>query len=152
MGTSRRSNFKNIIPRVSRQLWALNFKLIYWCFCGRNNRIIFLFDDNVLLDNKSSFDYYLSKNTDESVNITSPGYPYGYSPNLNVTWTIHTDSYHHIEVEFDDVNLSPTQSHSENSVGDYVIVETGKGHVVFQIIFIINSVARCIVEQLIQIC
>ncbi|VVC39263.1 EGF-like, conserved site,EGF-like calcium-binding domain,CUB domain,EGF domain,EGF-like calcium- [Cinara cedri] len=79
------------------------------------------FDQNLYT---SSFDYYLSKSTNESVNITSPGYPYGYSSNLNITWTIHTDSYNHIEVEFIEVDLCPVHLNSFRNFGDYIMVET----------------------------
>lgn len=76
--------------------------------------------------NKSSFDHYLSPSTNKSVIITSPGYPYGYAPNLNVSWTIHTEPHYHIEIEFLDVDLYPIHSSSEIDFSDYIIVETGK--------------------------
>lgn len=79
----------------------------------------------VFSDNGSSFDYFLSKNTNDSVIITSPGYPYGYSSNLRVSWTLHTDQYHHIEVKFLDVDLNHIHSLFERMFGDFIIVETG---------------------------
>lgn len=74
--------------------------------------------------NKSSFDYYLSPKTNSSVIITSPGYPYGYAPSLNVSWTIHTEPHNHIEINFIDIDLFAIHSSSKNNFMDYVIVET----------------------------
>lgn len=74
--------------------------------------------------NKSSFDYFLSRETNKSVIITSPGYPYGYSKNLHVSWTLHTDQYHHVEVKFLDVDLNHIYSIFEK-FNDFVKVETG---------------------------
>lgn len=65
--------------------------------------------------------------------ITSPGYPNGYEPNLNVTWFIHTDSYNHIEIEFLDVKLQTSyyaaffgnNEVSKNCFNDFIVVKTG---------------------------
>ncbi|KAL5234243.1 hypothetical protein ACI65C_001653 [Semiaphis heraclei] len=75
-------------------------------------------------DNKSSYDYYLSPSSNTSVIITSPGYPYGYEPNLNVTWTIHSEPHYHIEIEILDVDLYPIHSSSEFYFKDYFNIET----------------------------
>lgn len=77
------------------------------------------------LAKNSSFDYYLSPSTNSSVIITSPGYPYGYSPNLNISWTIHTDSHNHIEVVFLDVDLFFIKYFQGSCYKDYIRVETG---------------------------
>lgn len=81
--------------------------------------------NDIFLANKSDFDYYLSLNTNTSVIITNPGYPYGYEPNLNLTWTIHSEPHYHIEVEFIDVNLYPISSSSGTYNKDHITVETG---------------------------
>jgi len=67
--------------------------------------------------------------TNTSVIINSPGYPYGYAPNLNVVWTIHTEPLHHIEIEFTDIDLYPIQSSSVSSLKDYIVVETSKYYI-----------------------
>lgn len=69
----------------------------------------------------------MSPSTNTSLIITSPGYPYGYAPNLLVIWTIYTETYHHIEIEFIDVDLSPVRSSSFSYLyfKDYIKVETG---------------------------
>uniref|UniRef100_A0A2H8TEF1 Cubilin n=1 Tax=Melanaphis sacchari TaxID=742174 RepID=A0A2H8TEF1_9HEMI len=74
--------------------------------------------------NKSSFDYFLSPSSNTSVIITSPGYPYGYKPNINVTWIIHTEPHYHIEIDILDVDLHPIHSSTEFYFKDYVNVET----------------------------
>lgn len=58
--------------------------------------------------------------------ITSPGYPHGYEPNLNVTWILHTESHYHIDIELIDIDFYPVRS-SLNIFyyGDYLKVETG---------------------------
>jgi len=60
------------------------------------------------------------------VTITSPGYPHGYEPNLNVTWILHTESHYHIDIELIDIDFYPVRS-SLNIFyyGDYLKVETG---------------------------
>ncbi|VVC39264.1 EGF-like, conserved site,EGF-like calcium-binding domain,CUB domain,EGF domain,EGF-like calcium- [Cinara cedri] len=75
-------------------------------------------------DKESNFTYFLSRNTNASMIITSPGYPYGYSNDLHVNWTIHTDQYHHIEVKFLDVDLSHMRLNVERIFGDYITVKT----------------------------
>jgi len=57
--------------------------------------------------------------------ITSPGYPYGYEPNINVTWTIHSEPHYHIEIDILDVDLYPVHSSTEFYFKDYINVETG---------------------------
>lgn len=57
--------------------------------------------------------------------ITSPGYPYGYEHNLNVTWTIHSEPHYHIEIDILDVDLYPIHSSSEFYFKDYFNIETG---------------------------
>lgn len=79
----------------------------------------------ILSVNNSDHDYYLSPNTNTSVIITNPGYPYGYAPNLNLTWTIHSEPHYHIDVEFLEVNLNPISSSSETFNNDHITVETG---------------------------
>jgi len=59
------------------------------------------------------------------VTITSPGYPYGYEPNLNITWIIHTESHYHINIELIDIDFYPIRSSSNKYHGDYLAVETG---------------------------
>lgn len=82
----------------------------------------------IISANSSSLDYYLSPKTNTSVIITSPGYPLGYTPNLNISWTIHTEPHYHIEIEFLAVDFVPTRTLYERFYynRDYVIVETGK--------------------------
>ncbi|XP_022177373.1 cubilin-like [Myzus persicae] len=74
--------------------------------------------------NKSSHDYFLSPSSNTSVIITSPGYPHGYEPNLNVTWTIHSEPHYHIEIEILDVDLYPIHSSTEFYFKDYLNIET----------------------------
>lgn len=57
--------------------------------------------------------------------ITSPGYPNGYEPNLNITWVIHTEPHYHIELEIKDVDLYPIHSSSEIFFKDYINIKTG---------------------------
>lgn len=88
--------------------------------------------------NSSSHDYYLSPTTNTSVVITSPGYPHGYASKLNVTWTIHTDPQHHIEIEFLYLDLFSAESFIENLSFDYIKVETGKALNTFSQYFVNN--------------
>lgn len=69
--------------------------------------------------------------------ITSPGYPYGYGPNTNVTWTIHTEPQYHIEIDILDVDLYPVHSSTEFYFKDYINIETGNIALLFSIL--INS-------------
>jgi len=75
--------------------------------------------------NSTSFDYYLSPSSNTSVTITSPGYPHGYEPNLNVTWILHTEPHYHIDIELIDIDFYPIRSSSNTHHGDYLNVETG---------------------------
>jgi len=59
------------------------------------------------------------------VTITSPGYPHGYKPNLNITWILHTESHYHIDIELIDIDFYPIRSSSITHQGDYLNVETG---------------------------
>ncbi|CAI6368736.1 unnamed protein product [Macrosiphum euphorbiae] len=74
--------------------------------------------------NSTSFDYYLSSTSNTSVTITSPGYPHGYKPNLNVTWILHTESHYHIDIELIDIDFYPIRSSLITHHGDYLNVET----------------------------
>ncbi|XP_029345463.1 cubilin isoform X3 [Acyrthosiphon pisum] len=74
--------------------------------------------------NSTSFDYYLSSSSNTSVTITSPGYPHGYEPYLNVTWILHTESHYHIDIEIIDIDFYPIRSSSNTNRGDYLNVET----------------------------
>jgi len=59
------------------------------------------------------------------VTITSPGYPYGYASNLNVTWVVHTESHYHIDIEIIDIDFYPIRSSSIAYSGDYLDVVSG---------------------------
>lgn len=74
--------------------------------------------------NSTHFDYYLSASFNTSVNITSPGYPHGYAPNLNVTWILHTEPHYHIHIEIDDIDFYPIRSSSNTYLGDYLNIIT----------------------------
>jgi len=52
----------------------------------------------------------------------------GYTSNLNVSWTIHTEPHYQIEIEFLVVDFIPLRSHLESFYlnRDYINVETGK--------------------------
>lgn len=39
------------------------------------------------------------------VNLTSPGYPTGYAPNLNCEWIYTTSSKYHLAIKFTDISL-----------------------------------------------
>jgi len=69
------------------------------------------------------------------VTITSPGYPHGYEPNLNITWIIHTESHYHINIELIDIDFYPIRSSSNMYHGDYLAVETGIIKVLLTILF-----------------
>jgi len=60
--------------------------------------------------------------------ITSPGYPLGCASFLNVSWTINTEPHFHIEIKFIVVDLTVNRANYSSfyTMGDYVIVETGK--------------------------
>lgn len=75
--------------------------------------------------NSTSLDYYLSPSSNTSVTITSPGYPHGYAPNLNVTWVLHTESHYHINIELIDIDFYPIRSSLNMYYGDYLEVLTG---------------------------
>lgn len=64
--------------------------------------------------------------TNYSVIITSPGYPHSYASNLNVTWTIHTDPQHHIEIDFLYLDLFSMETFIDHFSYDYINVKTGK--------------------------
>ncbi|KAF0762933.1 cubilin, partial [Aphis craccivora] len=107
----------------SRQVGGINF-LLSWTNVDMSfyrKQYISLLDTKY---NKSSFDYYLSPSSNTSVIITSPGYPYGYEPNINVTWTIHSEPHYHIEIDILDVDLYPVHSSTEFYFKDYINVET----------------------------
>ncbi|XP_050535178.1 cubilin [Daktulosphaira vitifoliae] len=76
--------------------------------------------------NISEYDIYLSNNANSTAIITSPGYPNGYAPNLNVTWTIHTDPLNHIEIDFISIDLFSTlfTVNYYSCYKDYVNIET----------------------------
>ncbi|RWS30688.1 cubilin-like protein [Leptotrombidium deliense] len=48
-------------------------------------------------------DYFLNAST--SLNLTSPGYPYGYSQNLNCSWTLTTSVGFHFSLKVIDINI-----------------------------------------------
>ncbi|XP_029345465.1 cubilin isoform X2 [Acyrthosiphon pisum] len=74
--------------------------------------------------NNTRFDYYLSPSSNTSVTITSPGYPHGYEPNLNVTWMLHTESHYHIDIEIIDLDFYPIHLSLDRHYGDYLNIET----------------------------
>lgn len=86
--------------------------------------------------NNTRFDYYLSPSSNTSVTITSPGYPHGYEPNLNISWILHTESHYHIKIELIDIDFYPIRSSLNRHRGDYLKIETGIIDVLLPILFL----------------
>ena len=55
-------------------------------------------------------------------NITSPGYPHGYGPNQNCSWTLQTNPGWHLGIHFHELDLEE----SPGCVMDKVDVYTGE--------------------------
>lgn len=56
----------------------------------------------------------------ENTTFTSPGYPNGYSQNLNCTWIFSTPPMNHLHLTFLDINLSNYASNF--CIGDYIML------------------------------
>ncbi|XP_050435751.1 cubilin [Adelges cooleyi] len=105
--------------------YAVTHFLISWIQLDKPSaQFLFPEFDYETASNTSEIDYYLSQSTNSSVIITSPGYPIGYAPNLNITWTIHTEPRNHIEIDFINVQLSASSRAFLSCYRDYILVKT----------------------------
>lgn len=63
--------------------------------------------------------------TTHAYNLTSPGYPNGYAPQLNCQWIFTTSVENHLQIKFRDVALDNTRL-SNWCLSDYVAIYNGK--------------------------
>lgn len=80
-----------------------------------------------------------------SVNISSPGYPYGYATNLNCTWTLKPDQIgYHAVFLFLEIDLED----SANCLSDYVKVSSSNDLSNFKLL---NKTCQVIPNTILQI-
>lgn len=84
-------------------------------------------------------------NNISGINITSPGYPYGYAPNLNCTWTLKPDQAgYHASIIFLEIDLEDTF----NCLSDYVEVSSSQDLSTYKVL---NKTCQVIPNKLMQI-
>ncbi|XP_015795561.2 cubilin-like, partial [Tetranychus urticae] len=101
----------NIATVFFRPDSTLSRFLIFWKAEAKN--VTSLIGD--LSTKPSNCSYFLSSQLGQSIAISSPGYPFGYSPNINCSWFITAPSGTHFKVNVTDLNIE----HASSEVCNY---------------------------------
>lgn len=85
---------------------------------------IFCFSKILFLDSKCGIKEVIDLSNTSVYNLTSPGYPNGYDPNLHCEWIFSTSRENHLQIVFKDVAFE-NSLYTTMCITDYVSIYTG---------------------------